>query len=55
METCPGLMRALTEAIKRGCNIINLSYGEAASWCDSGAFNKLTNDLVKKHNVIFAS
>jgi tripeptidyl-peptidase-2 len=48
-------MRGLTEAIKRGCHIINLSYGEATSWCDAGAFTKLADELVKKHGIIFVS
>lgn len=29
METGVGLVRAITEAVKRGCHIINMSYGGA--------------------------
>ena len=31
METGVGLVRAAIEAVKRGCHIINMSYGEAAA------------------------
>lgn len=55
METGVGLVRALVEAVKRGCHIINMSYGEAASHCNTGIFNKLADELVKKHGIVFVS
>ena len=48
-----GLVRALIEAKRRGCHIINMSYGEATCWEDSGYFVKLANELVSKHNILF--
>jgi len=31
METGVGIVRALIEAVKRGCNIINMSFGGTVS------------------------
>lgn len=36
METGVGIVRAVTEAVKMGCDVINMSYGEAAALCNSG-------------------
>ena len=55
METGVGLMRGLIEAVKRGCHIINMSYGEAVAFANTGAFIKLADELVRKHGVIFVS
>jgi tripeptidyl-peptidase-2 len=53
METGPGLIRALLEAVRRGCHIINMSYGEAAAQDNSGAFIQLAETLVKKYGIVF--
>lgn len=53
METATGLHRALVEAVRRGCHIINMSFGEAAAWADIGSFVKLAETIVKKHGVVF--
>ena len=55
METGTALTRALIEAVKRGCDVINLSYGEGCAVPNSGRFVKLAHDLVWKHNVLFVS
>jgi tripeptidyl-peptidase II len=55
METGVGLIRALREAVARGCNIINMSYGEAASWDNYGEFVRQAEIVVRKHGVIFVS
>jgi tripeptidyl-peptidase-2 len=55
METGVGLMRGLIEAVKRGCHIINMSYGEATAWDNYGPFVQLANQLVHKHGVMFIS
>ena len=55
METGVGLMRGLIEAVKRGCHIINMSYGEAVAFANTGAFIKLADELVRKHGIIFVS
>lgn len=38
METGTGVVRAVTEAVRMGCDVINMSYGEAAALCDSGRY-----------------
>lgn len=53
METSVGLIRALIQAVKCGCNIINMSYGEAAEWDNDGAFVRLAEEIVYKHNILF--
>ena len=53
METGVGLMRALIEAVKRGCHVINMSYGEASSWDNVGAIVKLAEKVVTEHGVCF--
>ena len=55
METGVGLCRAMIEAVRRGCHIINMSYGEATSWENNGYFVKLANELVNKHGIIFCA
>jgi tripeptidyl-peptidase-2 len=55
METGTALTRALIEAVKRNCDVINLSYGEGSVIPNSGRFVKLAEDLVWKHNVLFVS
>lgn len=55
METGVGLIRALTEAVKRGCNVINMSYGEATSWDNYGEYVKQAEVMVRKHGIIFVS
>jgi tripeptidyl-peptidase II len=55
METGVGLIRALTEAVKRGCHIINMSYGEATSWDNYGEYVKQAEVMVRKHGIIFVS
>ena len=55
METGTSLTRALIEAVKRGCDVINLSYGEGCALPNHGRFVELAEDLVWKHNVLFVS
>ena len=55
METGVGLTRALIEAVKRKCDILNMSYGEAVTWEDSGAFIELVTKIVNEHNIIFVA
>jgi tripeptidyl-peptidase-2 len=49
METGVGLTRALIEAVRRGCHVINMSFGEAAAWDNEGAFVRLAEEIVYKH------
>ena len=53
METGVGLIRALTEAVKRGCHVINMSYGEATAWDNQGKIVALAEEIVHKHNICF--
>lgn len=55
METGTSLTRALIEAIRHKCDIINLSYGEDAVLSNRGRFKELADELVLKHNIIFLS
>jgi tripeptidyl-peptidase-2 len=55
METGVGAIRALTEAVRLGCDVINMSYGEAAAVMNSGRFNELAEELVNKYNIVFVA
>jgi len=55
METGPGLIRAMTEAKRLGCDVINMSYGEACCLANSGRFIEEANELVNKWGVIFVA
>ena len=54
-ETAPGLIRALLDAIRLKVNIINMSFGEAAQFDNTGAFVKLAEEMVYKHGITFVS
>ncbi|CAN0208725.1 unnamed protein product, partial [Ectocarpus fasciculatus] len=49
METGVGVVRAVTEAVRMGCDVINMSYGEAAALCDSGRAIDVAREAVLKH------
>jgi tripeptidyl-peptidase-2 len=53
METGPGLLRALNEAVRHRVDLINMSYGEATSLSNVGAFVDAANDVVNKHGILF--
>lgn len=55
METGTSVARAMIEAVRTGCDVINMSYGEGTTVPNSGHFIELAEDLVWKHNVIFVS
>lgn len=55
METGVGLTRAIIEAKKKGCHIINLSYGEATTWDNIGHFIRIADEMVNKHGIIFVA
>lgn len=55
METMTGLTRAVVSIIKNKCDLVNMSYGEAASAPNRGRFVRLAEELVHKHNVIFVA
>eukprot|EP00903_Cladosiphon_okamuranus_P011552 g10875.t1 len=53
METGTGVVRAVTEAVRMGCDVINMSYGEAAALCDSGRVSDVVRDAAFKHGILF--
>jgi len=55
METGAALTRAMIEAIRLKCDVINLSYGEGCAVANSGRFVELAEDLVYRHGVVFVS
>ena len=55
METGAALTRAMIEAVRLRCDVINLSYGEGCSAANTGRFVELAEDLVYRHGVVFVS
>ncbi len=55
METGSALTRALIEAVKHKCDVINLSYGEGCALPNTGRFVELAEELVHKHHICFLS
>ena len=55
METGTSLVRGLMEAIRLKCDVINLSYGEAAALSNSGRFNELAMEAVQRYGIVFVS
>jgi tripeptidyl-peptidase-2 len=55
METGTSLTRALIEAVRLKCDVINLSYGEGCVLANRGRFAELADDLVHRHGIIFVS
>ncbi|CAB4017177.1 tripeptidyl-peptidase 2, partial [Paramuricea clavata] len=55
METASSMIRGLIEAVKNNCDLINMSYGEAAHWTNSGCVINRMNEIVDKHGIIFVS
>ncbi|KAJ7369433.1 tripeptidyl-peptidase II Tpp2, partial [Desmophyllum pertusum] len=53
METGASMIRGVVHQYK--CDLINMSYGEASHWPNSGRILELMNKLVNKHKVIFVS
>eukprot|EP00056_Hartaetosiga_gracilis_P018354 m.10718 g.10718 ORF g.10718 m.10718 type:complete len:1225 (-) comp6673_c0_seq1:164-3838(-) len=55
METGVGLVRAMRVAVERGCHLINLSFGEAATLGNAGHVVKEMQRIVDTFGVIFVS
>jgi tripeptidyl-peptidase-2 len=55
METTSALVRGLRTVLDNGCDLINLSFGEAASPPNVGRFLEKAAEVVNKHGVIFIS
>eukprot|EP01135_Chromosphaera_perkinsii_P003580 Nk52_evm38s248 gene=Nk52_evmTU38s248 len=55
LETGTGLIRGLKVAIESNCDLINMSYGEASSLCNSGEFMRLASEAINTHGIIYLS
>ena len=55
METGTALMRALVAAVRCGCHVLNMSYGEAVDVPNDGEFTRLLDSLVYDHGILFVS
>jgi tripeptidyl-peptidase II len=55
METTSSLARGIMTAIRLGCDVINLSYGEGCQLPNSGRVIQLAEELVWRHNIIFVA
>lgn len=55
MESGSSIARGIMTAIRLGCDIINLSYGEGSQLPNSGRVIKMAEELVWRHNILFVS
>eukprot|EP00800_Vazella_pourtalesii_P000658 TRINITY_DN10577_c0_g3_i1.p1 TRINITY_DN10577_c0_g3~~TRINITY_DN10577_c0_g3_i1.p1 ORF type:complete len:1237 (-),score=308.48 TRINITY_DN10577_c0_g3_i1:24-3734(-) len=55
METQKSLIRSVTAAIESGCDIVNLSFGEAVQYSARGQVIKRFTELTNKYNILFVS
>eukprot|EP00794_Sanderia_malayensis_P011065 gene11065-12233_t len=55
METGASIVRAMIAAIENKVDLINMSYGEAAKWPNSGRIIEMINEMVDKNNIIFVT
>jgi len=55
METGTALVRAAIHAIRSKVDLINMSYGEAATVPNEGRSIQIAKELVNKHNITFLS
>eukprot|EP00485_Elphidium_margaritaceum_P018740 CAMPEP_0202729586 /NCGR_PEP_ID=MMETSP1385-20130828/186208_1 /ASSEMBLY_ACC=CAM_ASM_000861 /TAXON_ID=933848 /ORGANISM="Elphidium margaritaceum" /LENGTH=1403 /DNA_ID=CAMNT_0049395853 /DNA_START=43 /DNA_END=4254 /DNA_ORIENTATION=+ len=55
METNQGLMRALYHIRENKCDLVNMSYGEPTTRCQTGCFPKGVESLVWKYGIMFVS
>lgn len=55
METGSSIARGIMTAIRLGCDVINLSYGEGSQVPNAGRIVRMAEELVWRHNIIFVS
>lgn len=55
METGASLTRACLEAVRQGCDVLNLSYGEGAVLANRGRWVEVAQEIVRQHNIVFVS
>lgn len=49
------MVRALIAAVKSGCHILNMSYGEAVAVPNEGVYIKLLESIVNDYGILFIS
>ena len=55
METGAAIIRGMMEAVRLGCHVINLSYGEGTQLPNKGRVIQCAEELVWRHGVVFVS
>lgn len=55
METGSSIARGLMAAVRMGCDVINLSYGEGSQLPNAGRVIRMAEELVWRHNIVFVS
>ncbi|KAG7366232.1 tripeptidyl-peptidase II [Nitzschia inconspicua] len=55
METTSSLARGILTAIRLGCDVINLSYGEGCQVPNAGRVIQLAEELVWRYNIVFVA
>jgi tripeptidyl-peptidase-2 len=55
METTSSICRGIMAAVRLGCDVINLSYGEGCQLPNSGRIVELAEEMVWRHNIMFVS
>ena len=55
MESGSAIIRGMMEAVRRGCDVINLSYGEGCQLPNRGRIIRCAEELVWRHGIIFVS
>ncbi len=53
MESGSSIARGIMAAVRLGCDVINLSYGEASQIPNAGRIIQMAEELVWRHNIIF--
>jgi tripeptidyl-peptidase-2 len=55
MESGSAIIRGIMEAVRLGCDVINLSYGEGCQLPNSGRVIQCAQEMVWRHNIVFVS
>jgi tripeptidyl-peptidase-2 len=55
METGSSIARGIMTAVRLGCDVINLSYGEGSQLPNAGRIIRMAEELVWRHNILFVS
>jgi tripeptidyl-peptidase-2 len=55
MESGSAIIRGIMEAVRLGCDVINLSYGEGCQLPNAGRIIQCAEEMVWRHNIVFVS